>query len=105
MRNKFYFYHFNFKIFKESFYTWMCSGSGDGELESVNQGRIADYSFSQETVGKIKVQCRSRIDHIQTLLKSAGCTLVSGSSTPFFFHFTQRRSWAYKITYNLQLVA
>lgn len=35
--------------------TWMCLSIGNGELESDNQGRSRDTSFSQETVtGKVQ---------------------------------------------------
>ena len=88
MKNNFSNFHFNFKLNHGVIYTWMCRTSGDGELESEYQGRQADTSFLQETGGKNKVQRWSRIDHLPTLHKSAGCTMVSDSS-PLLFLFVR----------------
>lgn len=84
MKNNFYFSQLDFKINYGVNNSWMSFCSGVGELESDSQGRSTRSSFSQETDGKTKVQYWSRIDHEQTLPESAGCTMVSDSSSPSF---------------------
>ena len=68
MKNSFRVFGFNNKLFLWGADTWTCRPLGKGELESDNQGRSRDTSFSQETV-RGKVQWRPRIGRQPTLLK------------------------------------
>lgn len=86
MKNNYYFSHLDFNIDYGAFYSWMSCVPGNDELGSDNQGRSTRSSFSQETGGINKVQYWSRIDQEQTLLVSAGCTMVSDSSSLFSFN-------------------
>lgn len=78
---------FCIKILLDVLYTWMCLdvAGGVGELESECQGWARDSSSSQET--ELKIQYRSRIDFLPSLLKKVQDARKFLTHLPSFFLF------------------
>lgn len=80
----------NIRIKESAGGLWMGPQHGEGELEIRNQGRFEQSRFSQETVAIDQHtprigESRSKLRFTQEV-SSAGRTLASDSTPPFFSH-------------------